>query len=417
MRERAGEVNFLTEGMTIPTRRLLAVALLFSSSFAWFFVFYTYFDEFVSPGSVGSLWHTAGLVALLASIVASAFIGSAIAGKANRRKLLLLCLIAGIIITVPILFFQGDEFLVIWGTLAGLSFGIGFPSCQAFLSDSTAPEERGRVAGLVILLTFVLVAFSSILLPMLNLGPIGVFLLLLGIKSIGFLSFALDPINRVENMPKPWRSVLGYRDFNFYSLAFVLFMVAAGLVSLLWEMIYPGFDAAYQTATLVRLLGLCIFALTAGLVGDRIGRKKPIIFGLVMLAAAYALVGLQTTSDVFLVTYVLSGFAWGMIMVVYLMVPGDLAFAGSAERFYAVGWVFPLILYISVEAASGLFDYSGVDISIFAYVLSLILFAAILPLWSAVETLSESKMRERKLKEHAEKVSKVIQESQETDQE
>lgn len=406
-------MNFFSNGTTTPTRRLLAVTLLFSSSFAWFFVLYTYFGELVAPGSTNSVWHIAGIMALLASIVASAFMGSAIAGKTNRRKLLLLWSVAGIVVTVPMLFFQGEEFLVIWGVVAGLSFGVGFPSCQAFLSESPAPEKRGRAAGLAILVTFVLVAFSSILKPILDLGPIGIFFLLFGIRAIGFLSFTLDPVNRVDTRPKPWRTVVGYRDFSLYSLAFVLFMVAAGLVSLLWA-VSPDFDAAYRTATLVRLLGLCVFAMTAGLVADRIGRKKLIIFGLMILGAAYAMIGLQTTSDVFLVTYVLSGFAWGIIMVVYLVVPGDLAFAGSAERFYTVGWVFPLILYVGVEAIGGLFDFSTVDISVFAYVLSIILFAAILPLWSAVETLSESKMRERKLKEHAEKVSKLVEESQET---
>jgi MFS family permease len=411
-------LNFFSNGTTNPTRKFLAIILLFSSSFAWFFVFYTYLDELVAPGSAVSSWHTAGIVSLLASIVASVLIGSAMAGKTNRRKLLFLWVLSGIIITVPMLFLQGEEFIVVWGVVAGLSFGIGFPSCQAFLSESTAPERRGRAAGLAILVTFVFVAFSSIVKPMLDLGPTGIFFLLFAIRAIGFLPFVLDPLNRVEITPKSWRSVVGYRDFSLYSLAFVLFMVAAGLVSLLWAMIpeSPDFDTAYRTATLVRLLGLCIFALTAGLIADRIGRKKPIIFGLIVLAAAYALVGLQTTSDVFLVTYVLSGFAWGIIMVVYLVVPGDLAFAGSAERFYTVGWVFPLILYVGVEAIGGALDFSTINISVFAYVLSLILFVAILPLWSAVETLSESKMRERQLKEHVERVSKLIQENQETDE-
>ncbi len=412
------EMNFLTKGMTIPARKLVAVTLLFSSSFAWFFVFYTYFDELASPGSTSSSWHAVAVVALLASIVASALIGSVIAGKTNRRKLLFLWLVSGIVITVPMLFFQGDEFLVIWGIVAGLSFGVGFPSCQAFLSDSTAPEERGRVAGFAILVTFVIFAFSSILKPMLELGPAGLFFLLFGIKAIGFLSFALDPINRADNAPKSWRTVLGYRDFDLYFLAFVLFMVAAALVYTLWAVIPqpPDFDVVYRTATLVRMLGLCVFAMVAGLVADRIGRKKPIMFGLIMLAAAYAMVGLQTTSNIFLATYVLSGFAWGIILVVYLMVPGDLAFAGSAERFYTVGWVFPLISFFGVQTAGGIVDFAGVPISIFAYILSLILFAAILPLWSAVETLSESKMRERKLKEHAEAVSRLIQASQKTDE-
>jgi MFS family permease len=403
--------------MTIPFRKLLAVTILFSSSFAWFFVFYSSFDDLISPGSLYSFWYNAGTVVFLVSIVVSAFIGSVIAAKVNRRKMLLLWLVSGVVATIPILFFRGDEFLVIWGMMAGLSFGVGFPSCQAFLADSTAPEERGRVAGLVILATFVLVVFSSLLKPALGLESAGILLLTVGIKSIGFLSFALDPIDRVENEAKPWRAILGYRDFNLYLMAFVLFMVAAGLVSLLWQAVpqTPVYDEVTRTAVILRYVGLCVFAIIAGLMADRIGRKRPIILGLVMLGAAYAIVGLLTTPETYFVNLLLSGFAWGIIMVVYLVVPGDLTFAGSAERFYTVGWVLPLILYIGVEGTGKLIGFP-LRIDIFSTILSIVLFASVLPLLSAVETLSESKLRERRFREYAEKVGKVVQESKETDQ-
>jgi MFS family permease len=404
--------------MTIPLRKLLAVTILFSSSFAWFFVFYTYFDDLISPGiSSGSFWGNAGPVIFLVFIVVSAFLGSVIAGKVNRRKLLLLWLVSGVVATVPILFFRGDEFCVIWGIIAGLSFGVGFPSCQAFLADSTVPEERGRVAGLVILVTFVLVVFSFLLKPALGLESAGILLLTIGIKSIGFLSFALDPIDRVKNQAKHWRAILGYRDFNLYLLPYVLFMVAAGLVSLLWQGLpsTPEYDAVTRTGTILRLVGLCVFAVIAGLMADRIGRKKPIILGLVMLGAAYAIVGLLTTPETYFVNLLLSGFAWGIIMVVYLVVPGDLSFAGSAERFYTVGWVLPLILYIGVEGTGKLIGLPT-RIDIFSAILSVVLFASVLPLLSAVETLSESKLRERRFREYAEEVGKVVQESKETDQ-
>jgi MFS family permease len=245
----------------------------------------------------------------------------------------------------------------------------------------------------------------------------GILLLTIGIKSIGFLSFALDPIDRVENEAKPWRAILGYRDFNLYLMAFVLFMVAAGLVSLLWQGLppTPEYDAVTRTATILRYVGLCVFAIITGLMADRIGRKKPIILGLVMLGAAYAIVGLLTTPETYFVNLLLSGFAWGIIMVVYLVVPGDLSFAGSAERFYTVGWVLPLVLYIGVEGTGKLIGFAP-RIDIFSAILSVVLFASVLPLLSAVETLSESKLRERRFRKYAEEVGKVVEEFKETDQ-
>ncbi len=407
-------MNFLTKGMTISRSKLLAATLLFSSSFAWFFIFFNYFDEIVSPGSVGSSWHNPAIIGLLGSIVISAFIGSVAAGKINRRKLLFSWLVIGIVALIPIVFLRGDALLIVWGIVAGLTFGVGFPSCQAFLSDSTTPDERGRVAGLAILATFVLVAFSLLLTPVLALDATGILLLTFAIKSIGFVSFALDPIERNEKTVKPWRDIFTYRDFNLYLLAYVLFSVAAGLVSLLWQglPLTPEFDAATRNGTMLRYVGLGIFALMAGFMADRIGRKKPIIIGVIMLGAAYAIVGLLTTADTYFANLLLSGFAWGIIMVAYLVVPGDLAFAGSAERFYTVGWVLPVILYIGGD---GIGRLAGVSprIDIFSTVLSIVLFASILPLLSAVETLSESKLRERNLKEHAEKVGRLVGESEE----
>jgi MFS family permease len=227
----------------------------------------------------------------------------------------------------------------------------------------------------------------------------------------------LDPIDRVENEAEPWRAILGYRDFNLYLLAYVLFMVAAGLVSLLWQAVpsTPEYDAVTQTAFILRYVGLGVFAIIAGLTADRIGRKKPIILGLVMLGAAYAIVGLLTTPETYFVNLLLSAFAWGIIMVVYLVVPGDLSFAGSAERFYTVGWVLPLILYIGVEGTGKLIGIAP-PINIFSTILSIVLFASVLPLLSAVETLSESKLREKRLREYVEKVGKAVEEFKETDQ-
>jgi MFS family permease len=205
--------------------------------------------------------------------------------------------------------------------------------------------------------------------------------------------------------------VLGYRDFNFYLLAFVLFLVAAGLVSLLWQAV-PSTEehvAAGESGQVLRLLVLCVSAIVAGVAADRFGRKIPIVFGTIMLGVAYAVVGLYTTADTYFATLVLSGLAWGIIMVLYLVVPGDLSFPGSTERFYTVGWVLPLILYTGVEGSGSLIGVYPIDI--FSTILSIILFVSVLPVLFAVETLSESKIRERKLKEYTEKVGKIIKET------
>ncbi len=125
-------MTFLITGMTISRRKLLAVTLLFSSSMGWFFVFWYYIDEILRR-PVGSFWFDAGTVVFLVSIVISAFMGSIIAGKVSRRKLMFSWLVFGILATIPILFFQANEFIVVYGIIAGLSFGIGFPILPGLL--------------------------------------------------------------------------------------------------------------------------------------------------------------------------------------------------------------------------------------------------------------------------------------------
>ena len=257
--------------MSIPPGKLLAVILLFSSSFAWFFVFYNYFEDMISPGiSLDSFMYNAGIVIFLIFTVISAFIGSILAEKINRRKFMLLWIFFGIVATLPILVFRGEDFLIIFGILAGVSFGIGFPSCQAFLADSTIPEERGRVAGLAILLSFVLVIFSLLIISALDLESTGILVVSILIKAISLLSFVLDPITRKKGTTKPWRFVLGSKDFNFYLLAYVLFNIAAGLVSLLWQGLPQNseYDEVTRIGMLLRYVGLGVFAMIAGFMAD-----------------------------------------------------------------------------------------------------------------------------------------------------
>ncbi|MCW3998566.1 MAG: MFS transporter [Candidatus Bathyarchaeota archaeon] len=399
--------------MTISFRKLLAVILLFSSSFAWFFIFFTYFENLISPGlSLDSFLANAGSVIFLISCVIFAFIGGAIAEKVNLRKFLILWILFGLVVLLPLIFFRGDEFLIFFAILGGLAFGLGFTPSLAFFAESTTPDERGRVAGVMILVAFVLVVFSSVAIVALGLESITILSVFVGVKSIGFLSLLLDPVARSKNKAKPWRMIFSLKDFNYYLLALVLFYVAAGLVSLLWIALpnTPEYEAALRSANIIRYIGLGIFAILAGILADRIGRKKPIILGLIMLGAGYAIVGLMTTPETYFVNLLLSGLAWGVIMVVYLVVPADLSPPGSAERFYAIGWLLPLMIYIGLNGSGRLLGFVP-PVDIFSAILSIILFTSILPILYAVETLSESKIRERRFRDYTEKVGKIIQDS------
>jgi MFS family permease len=129
---------------------------------------------------------------------------------------------------------------------------------------------------------------------------------------------------------------------------------------------------------------------------------------------SFALLGLATSPLSVLVYLTISGIAWGGFMVIYIAVLGDLAFSGSKEKFYALGMGIPLIIYMSLSAiptAVGII----VPANVLSPVLSIILFLSVIPVLYASETLPETKMRERRLREHVRKVGKLVEESRKTD--
>jgi len=269
--------------MAITRKKFLAIILLFSTSFAWFYVFYNFFDDLMIPTiSVNTIWYDVSVLLFFVFTIISAFIGSFIAERVNRRKFLFFWIIFGILVILPIPFISVEELFPVFGALVGFSFGLGFPSCMAFIAESTNPEERGRVSGTAILVSFFLAMTFFILLPSLSLGTIGILVVLIGIKSITLLSFLLDPIDRATGEPKRWRFIFAYKDFDYYVLAFIIFSVAAGLANIVVGSLYsdPAYQQVSNLAQAIRFVGVGIFGLIAGIMADRIGRKKLILFGL-----------------------------------------------------------------------------------------------------------------------------------------
>ena len=141
-----------------------------------------------------------------------------------------------------------------------------------------------------------------------------------------------------------------------------------------------------------------------------LGRKQPIIIGLVLLGISYGILGITLSPQSWFTFQTLSGAAWGFIICVYFIIPGDLAFSGSQERFYALMALIPFILYASFSGPAELIGTSP-PVSLLSPFLSIILFLSVLPILRVSETLPENKIRERKFKEHVEKLGKIVEES------
>ena len=409
-------LGFLTADLEISKRKMIAVAILIASTLVWFFFLDFYFDEIFAPGQItppdiaGGYWITVGKSLFLGSASLSAIIGSIISEKVERRKFLYLWIAFGALVAGSLAIFQGLFFFLFVSVLLGISLGLGFPSCIAFLADSTNPEERGRVSGVAILATFLVVFPVVAIPPLLGYGLTAVILLCL-VRIAGFAAFFLDPIEREKGKGDSWREIFSHKDFRFYILPWLMVNIADGLRLLIWGNFqdFPDFNEIVQIGYYIRYLGVGFFGFVAGVASDRIGRKIPIYIGLILMGVSFAFLGYMSTTSLFLFL-VLSGVAWSFLFVVYFSVLGDLASKFSKERFYALGWITPISILMGFSSLAGVFEITA-SLNIVSPILSMILFLTIIPIIGAKETLSEAKMRQRRLREHTEKVGKIVQES------
>ena len=91
--------------------------------------------------------------------------------------------------------------------------------------------------------------------------------------------------------------------------------------------------------------------------------------------------------------------------------PGDLSVLGLREKFYGMGYILPIAIMFSLASVPVTKIFPRGSEASFSQILSLLIFLSIIPVLRAKETLPELKIRERRLKEHIEKVRKVVSES------
>jgi MFS family permease len=346
-----------------------------------------------------------GYFVFLGFAASSAIVGSVISEKMHRRKFLISWIIIGLISNSALFFIGslGSAGFLVLSAFLGISIGLGFPSCLSYLADCTAVEERSRIAGLSVLLTLLIAIGSFVVADTLNFG-VGLIALLFVIRASSLSTFVLDTCERQKDeKTQTWVQVFTTKNFLLYLIPWLLFSFTGSFID-------PIISPVVTTMGLaLHYVFWAIFAFLSGVMADRLGRKQPIVLGLMMLGISFAILSVTITSGTVFIYNVLSGVAWGFLFTVYITVLGDLGQFGSKEKFYAMGAIMPLILTLGFGALTNMF---GVIISeqILA-LLTIILFLSILPVLRATETLPEKKMHSRKIKEHIDKVGKLVKDS------
>jgi MFS family permease len=414
--------NFVVEDLNISTRRFFSLTFLNAGTLAWFFLLGTLLGTLLSFNS-DQLLANFGLIFFF--IALSAIVGSVLIKKVNSKKFLWLWIASGAFATASIIVTQGSFFQILSILLVGVSWGLGLPYCLSLLATWTTPEERARVSGFIIFLTFGMVSIALLVVRFLNLNPLGIILLCISLRCTSFFALFSDSffISRHDEHKKEKYHIplLQHRNFLFYLFPWLMFNLAVGLVSFVWTGLKTNdFEVIGENGNLVRFISFALFGLVSGFIADRYGRKTPIILGLVMLGISFTFLGLATQSFTSLVSfavifyYITSGIAWGFLTPVYLAVLGDLPFIKARETVYALGIIVPLLVFVCSSVLPILLDLSA-PANVLSIALSVMLFVSVIPILYASETLPETNLRARKMRNYINKVGKLVDESRKSE--
>jgi len=398
--------NFLKES-GIARKDFFIIFVLLFNAFASLYIISIIIDDLLS---VLNVTYTETLIiwtSYFAATVGSSIVGSILSNKFRRLSFLYLWMILGVVISpLPALINNSSVMHVsAVSILLGVSSGLGMPSCLAYFADWTLVENRGRIGGTVLLVTNLSAPLFIVLFSMFNLIINSIILALW--RGFGLTVFFMKP----EEKPIPERrknssfvSILHDKSFVLYFIAWLMFC----LIDRFETPIQRNFLGDYYKIILILgpLLG-GLSAFVGGLLSDKIGRKRIVLYGFVSLGIAYAIIGITSAPLIswFLSLSVLSISA-GIVWVLFvLIVWGDLSQSGTREKYYAIGTI-PFFLTNIIQLLSAEYVTLIPQTSAFSLA-AFFLFLAVLPLLYAPETLPEKKIELRQLRRYVEAARKV----------
>lgn len=381
----------------ISRKDFFTVFILLFNAFTWFYMTILMVDSIGGNSDIAS---TVWIIYYL-SVVFSSIGGSLLSNKIRRLTFLYFWMALGTAIAL--------SHVVMWAVwvfdvpissfLLGVSVGLGMPSSLAYFADSTLVENRGSVSGIIFLATNLGAFPLAILLMMPNLTIN--FLTLTIWRGLGLvLFFLIRPVDKYEN--KSGRRHENSFSQVFHNRAFILYLIPWIMFTFIDRLVADFFGRELAEA----IIG-SFSAFIGGFLSDRVGRKRMVVFGFVLIGVAYGIVGIAPNVVLSRYLYLaLDGFAAGILWVTCIMILwGDLSHSGMSEKFYVIGnipffltnlvpiFLFPYIKLIPVNATFS--------------IASFFLFLAVLPLMYAPETLPEKKIRLRQLRSYADKAKKL----------
>jgi MFS family permease len=413
----------ISKGIGISSKKLFAITILNAGPLAFYFAIAHFnFQNIFQNFSTQSTWVNLGSALFYFFAAISAFIGVFLSKRISGKKFLWAWTAFGVLVTGMLPFFKGEVFTLIFGALFGVALGLGFPYSLSLLANCTRIEQRGRVSGILLLETFVLIAIGLFFTDALNFGLIGTVIILMALRATSFLGIATDeitsctrPIGQMATVSRVRKKETN-KNFLLYFIPWILFFIVIVLTD---HIIWPTLETNPQINQILttdpwHYVGTAVSGVISGFMADRFGRKIPIVIGLSLLGFSLVLIASVVTPVSVFIHLMAIGIAFGFLMVVYIAIPGDLAEPNSGEMLYALIVVLPLAIYGGLGALPRIFGASATA-SALSWILTSLIFLSIVPIYIAKDTLKEEKIQERQIKEYVKKVGELIDDSKRTE--
>jgi MFS family permease len=411
--------GFLSVKSMVASKNTLASIVLVVNVFVWYFLVINILKDVVGP--IQAIDYSSSILiwsSHFGGIIVSAIVGATMLNRLrDKSRFLVLWVALGVVSSLTSIFVDKTNVpsVAVLALFLGASLGIGMPRCMGYFTESVGIEIRGRVGGVILLLSGMVMA----LIGTISGGEIFLQTLILSVWRIFGLMFVL--LLRLKDQTDKKNVIPTYRSF-LSQKSFVLYLIPWLMFSLITYLTIPIQSSLVEKSTLDFLVIIenvlgGISAVVGGLLADAVGRKRMAIAGFAMLGLGYSALGIfpREIFSWYLYT-VADGIAWGILFVIFVVtIWGDLSHEAASDKYFAIG-VLPFFVSKFLQLTVGNDIATAIPTSAIFSFIAFFLFLAVLPLVYAPETLPEKTMKDRDLKSYTEKALKQVQKEVEKNQ-
>jgi MFS family permease len=381
--------------------KYLIINILF---FASFFTFYYVFSLNVIPLTISYPEDTIRIVqaGFSLSIVVTLLVVSHLIKYFEKKYFIIPAII--LLVHIPTLFFLINPILNITLIIfIGVSFGIIQLAAYTFFWNTTNPEERGRIGGIIGLISlpifFILYASFSI-------DLLGQILICISLSAAAIIAVLLLPKKsssprKVEEYYPEKRTIL------LYSLPWILFSFLNATLAQNISASTP--EHIYFLLVLVQTVAALFGTLGGGFLADYIGRRPTLALGVSLYGVSMTFRGFISNDTTFIFAFIAEGLSWGIFLTLYsFVVWGDLANSNNCSKVYSIGLVTFYFAAAIGRLPSFLSTISFVDSALIS---CLIIFLSYIPLVLAPESLSSDIREKNRLKRYMKTLRKIAKEN------